>query len=125
MLNENGIYSYHDLTQKIEEMKAKIHKNNAEVIKTENKYGTILDKADKAQEFIRLFKTHQYCEFYKSMDKNYEVPAEETIFLKLRDELKIETVEDTTAGRTVTYSITEIISLYRQQAYQAGGKIRV
>lgn len=94
VLNENGIYSYHDLTQKIEEMKAKIHKNNAEVIKTENKYGTVLDKADKAQEFIRLFKTHQYCEFYKSMDKNYEVPAEETIFLKLRDELKIETVEE-------------------------------
>lgn len=122
VLNENGIYSYHDLTQKLEEMKAKIHKNNSEVIKTENKYGTILDKADKAQEFIRLFKTHQYCEFYKSMDKNYEVPAEETIFLKLRDELKIETVEEAkkliSAARDIRLYINKLRDEIKETKYK-------
>lgn len=112
VLSENGIYSYEDLTGTIENINAKIHKNNIEVNKIENKYNLILDKADKAQEFIRLFKTHQYCEYYKFIDENYEVPGDEKIFLKLKENLKIETVEEAkqliSAARDVRFAVNKV-----------------
>ncbi len=112
VLTENEIYSYSDLTQKIETTREKIHQNNVKVKSIEKEYRTILDRADKAQEFIRLFKTHQYCEYYKSLDKNYEVPVDETIFLKLRNELKIESIDEAkeiiSAAREVRLTVNKV-----------------
>lgn len=93
-LNEHKIYSYEDLNNNIENLRSKIRSKNEILfdIKKENK--DILNKADKARDFIRLFKIKQYADYYKSIDKNYEYPTEAKIFINLQKELKIDTIDE-------------------------------
>ena len=73
--------------EKIKLIKEKINK-----IKNENK--DILKSAEKAQDFIRLYKIKEYADYYKSIDKGYELPVEAKVFIKIQDELNINSINE-------------------------------
>lgn len=94
MLNSNNIHSYTDLTNKIESLRNKIRNKNSELFKLKNENKDILTRAEKAQDFIRLFKIKEYVDYYKSLDKDYKLPIEAAIFLKIQEELGITTIAE-------------------------------
>lgn len=102
ILSDNEIFSFSDLSNRINHLRAEIHNNNVKIKQISNSEKSILDKAEKAHDFIRLFRIHQYSNYYKEFDekyipwqhKKYEAPPDDEIFLSLKNELKIETVEE-------------------------------
>lgn len=54
----------------------------------------IVKTTEKAQDYIRLYKTYEYACFYQKQDPKYEFPIEAKLFIKLQDELKINSVAE-------------------------------
>lgn len=88
------ISSYKDLNLCVEEFRNEIRNKNLELFKYKNENKDIIQRAEKAQDFIRLFKINEYASYYKSIDKNYKLPSEAIVFQKIKEELRIETIED-------------------------------
>lgn len=88
------ISSYKDLNLCVEEFRNEIRNKNSELFKYKNENKDIIQRAEKAQDFIRLFKINEYASYYKSIDKNYKLPSEAIVFQKIKEELGIETIED-------------------------------
>ena len=63
-------------------------------VKNKNKFDEIIEKTEKAQDYIRLYKEYQYAMSYKELDADYVLPIDVEIFLKLQNELNIYSVED-------------------------------
>ena len=122
MLSDNNINSYDDLTSKIEELRRKIRGKNSALFKLKNENKDVLQRAEKAQDFIRLYKVFEYSNYYKSIDKNYQLPPEAEVFLKIKKELNISTVEDAheviNAARNIRLDVNEkqmeIVELQRE-----------
>ena len=93
-INKLDIYSYKDLSDNIEKLRQKIKSNNSEIQKYRNEHKEILTNAEKAQDFIRLYKAKEYADYYKSIDKNYKIPVQVEIFMKIQKELNISTIEE-------------------------------
>lgn len=53
-----------------------------------------MKSAEKAQDFIRLYKIKEYADYYKSIDKGYELPVEAKVFIKIQDELNINSINE-------------------------------
>ena len=53
-----------------------------------------MKSAEKAQDYIRLYKIKEYADYYKSIDKDYELPVEAKVFIKIQDELNINTTNE-------------------------------
>lgn len=93
-INKLDIFSYKDLNRSIENLRMGIKASNTEIQKFKKENKDILTKAEKAQDFIRLYKAKEYAEYYRSLDKNYKLPVQVEIFLKLQKELGINTIGD-------------------------------
>lgn len=93
-LSKHNIYSYKDLSNNVEELRTKIRNKNSELFKYRNENKDIIQNAEKAQDFIRLFKINEYAKYYQSIDKNYKLPSEVIVFQKIQEELGINTIDD-------------------------------
>ena len=92
-LEENHIKSFEDIETKIVIMRGEIKGKNMELKKYKENFEAALELNDKAQDFIRLYKDYEYAMYYKKQDEKYLLPKEVEIFLKLKEELYIENVE--------------------------------
>ena len=88
------INSYKDLSNHIEELRANIKSQNEEIQKLKKENKDILLDAEKAQDFIRLFSAKEYAKWCKSIDKDFELPDEVKVFLKIQEELGITTIPE-------------------------------
>ena len=114
MMDKLDINSYGDLSKRIEYLRKEIKVANSEIQKLKGKNKKTLTNAEKAQDFIRLYKAKEYAEYYQSLDKDYKLPTEVEIFLRIQDELGISTIGDAheiiNAARDVRLEINEMKS---------------
>lgn len=92
-LEKYNIMSFEDIEQEIEIKRSMIKSANIVLKKKNETYKEILEKTEKAQDYIRLYETYKYAMSYKKQDPQYIFPKEVEIFLKLQKELGIENIE--------------------------------
>lgn len=93
-LDMYNIKSFDDIENNIENIRIQIKTKNKELKKNKEEITKIIEKTEKAQDYIELYKTYEYAMYYKSLDENYIMPTEVEIFLKLQEELNISSVDD-------------------------------
>lgn len=91
IMDKLDINSYGDLSERIEYLRKEIKSSNSEIQQLKNENKDMLTNAEKAQDFIRLYKAKEYAEYYQSIDKDYKLPTEVEVFLKIQKELGITT----------------------------------
>ena len=111
-LDKHNINSFESLENEIEKVREKIKEQNVWLKENKKKDGNIIEKTEKAQDYIRLKKIYDYATSYKKIDKNYKMPTEVTIFLKIQEELKIDSVE----------KAKKLIKYYREQRIKINEK---
>ena len=92
-LEKYNITSFDDIEQEIEIKRSMIKSANIVLKKKNETYKEILEKTEKAQDYIRLYETYKYAMSYKKQDPQYIFPKEVEIFLKLQKELGVENIE--------------------------------
>jgi len=93
-LDMYNIKSFDDIENHIESIRSEIKTKNKELKKNKEEITKIIERTEKAQDYIGLYKTYEYAMYYKSLDENYIMPTEVEIFLKLQEELNISSVDD-------------------------------
>lgn len=93
-LDKYNIRSFDDIEKQIEFKRSEIKSKNITLKKNKKEYNAILEKTEKAQDYIRLYKVYEYAKSYKEQDPKYIMPKEVKIFLKLQDELQITTLDE-------------------------------
>lgn len=93
-LDKNNIDSFERLENEIEKTRKMIKKCNIKLKKEKENYKNIVDKTEKIQEYIKLRKVYEYAMSYRKIDSSYKMPEEIEVFLELKNELKIETMEE-------------------------------
>lgn len=93
-LDMYNITSFDDIDTNIENIRLEIKNRNKEMKKNKDDINKIIELTEKAQDYIKLYKTYEYAMYYKSLDENYIMPTEVEIFLKLQEELKISSVDE-------------------------------
>lgn len=93
-LDKYNIRSFDDIEKQIEFKRSEIKSKNITLKKNKKEYNAILEKTEKAQDYIRLYKVYEYAKSYKEQDPKYIMPKEVEIFLKLQDELQITTLDE-------------------------------
>lgn len=94
ILNEENINSFDDLQDRIEYYNNEIHSLNKKVRKLEKTYNGVMEKIEKAQDYIFLSKEYRYCEYYKSIDPDYKLPDEMVYYEQIKADLGFEDVDD-------------------------------
>ena len=89
----NLIKSFDDIENQIELKRSEIKAKNITIKKNKKRYNEIIEKTEKAQDYIRLYKVYEYALSYKEQDPKYIMPKEVEIFLSLQKELNINTIE--------------------------------
>lgn len=93
-LDKYNIKSFDDIEKQIEFKRSEIKSKNITLKKNKKDYDAILEKTEKAQDYIRLHKVYEYALSYKEQDPKYIMPKEVEIFLKLQEELQISTIDE-------------------------------
>lgn len=93
-LDKYNIKSFEDIEKEINLKRIQLKSKNIELKKYKQKNNDIIEKSEKAQDYIRLFKVYEYAMSYKEMDPNYILPHEAEIFLGLQEELQIHSVDE-------------------------------
>lgn len=93
-LNKYNINSFDDIEKQIELKRSEIQSINTELKKNKKEYDEILERTEKAQDYIQLHKVYEYAMSYKEIDAHYILPQEVQIFLKLQNELNIHSVDE-------------------------------
>lgn len=93
-LDKYNIKSFDDIERQIELKRSQIKSQNIFLKKNKEKYKKIIEKTEKAQDYIRLYKVYEYARSYKEQDPKYVMPKEVEIFLKLQEELQISTLDE-------------------------------
>lgn len=112
-LDKYNIHSFDDIENQIQYKRSEIKSLNIELKKNKNKFDEIIEKTEKAQDYIRLYKEYQYAMSYKELDADYVLPIDVEIFLKLQNELNIYSVED--AKQLIKDSRSERIKINRMK----------
>ena len=93
-LDKYNIKSFEDIENQIELKRKEIKAKNIIIKKNKKRYNEIIEKTEKAQDYIKLYKVYEYALSYKEQDPKYIMPKEVEIFLNLQKELKISTIEE-------------------------------
>ncbi len=93
-LGKYNIKSFDDIEKQIELKRSEIKSKNITLKKNKEEYDAILEKTEKAQDYIKLYKVYEYAKSYQEQDPKYIMPKEVEIFLKIQNELKINTTEE-------------------------------
>lgn len=108
-LDKYNINSFDDIERQIELKRSQIKSINTELKKNKKEYDEILERTEKAQDYIQLYKVYEYAMSYKEVDTDYILPPEVQIFLKLQNELNIHSVDE--AKNLIKASRTERIEI--------------
>ena len=93
-LDKYNIHSFDDIEKQIELKRKEIKSKNITLKKNKKEYNAILEKTEKAQNYIRLYKVYEYAKSYKEQDPKYLMPKEVEIFLNLQNELQINSLSE-------------------------------
>ena len=93
-LDKYSIHSFDDIEIEINYLRSKIKYLNVELKKKKDKYDEIINKTEKAQDYIRLYEVYEYALSYKEIDKDYVMPPEVEIFLNIQKELGVNSVDE-------------------------------
>ena len=93
-LNKYNIKSFDDIEKQISDKRSEIKEENKLLKRDKEKYNKIIEITEKAQDYIKLYKVYEYASSYKEIDPDYIMPKEVAIFLKLQDELKINSISE-------------------------------
>lgn len=93
-LDKYNIKSFEDIENQIDSKRLEIKSLNKILKKNKDEFDKIIERTEKAQDYIRLFKEYQYVMSYKEMYPDYILPVEVEIFLNLQKELNINSVNE-------------------------------
>ncbi len=93
-LDKYDIRSFDDIENQINLKRSQIKSKNITLKKNKKEYDAIVEKTEKAQDYIRLYKVYEYAKSYKEQDSKYVMPKEVEIFLNLQEELKISSIDE-------------------------------
>ena len=93
-LDKYNIKSFDDIEKQIEFKRSEIKSKNITLKKNKKKYDAILERTEKAQDYIRLYKVYEYARSYQEQDPKYVMPKEVEIFLDLQNELQINSLDE-------------------------------
>lgn len=93
-LDKYNISSFDDIEKQIEFKRSEIKSKNITLKKNKEEYDAILEKTEKAQDYIRLYKVYEYAKSYQEQDPKYVMPKEVEIFLNLQNELQINSLDE-------------------------------
>ena len=93
-MDKYNIHSFDDIENQIQLKRNQIKSINIELKKNKKEYDEIIEKTEKAQDYIQLYKVYEYAMSYKEVEANYIFPPEVQIFLKLQNELNIHSVNE-------------------------------
>lgn len=112
-LNKYNIKSFEDIEKQIQLKRNELKLINGKLKKKQKQYDEIIEQTEKAQDYIQLYKIYEYAMSYKEIDKNYILPPEVEIFLKLQKELNIHSVDE--AKNLIKSSRSERIEINEQK----------
>ena len=93
-LDKYNIRSFDDIEKQIEFKRSEIKSKNITLKKNKEEYDAILERTEKAQDYIRLYKVYEYARSYQEQDPKYVMPKEVEIFLNLQNELQINSLDE-------------------------------
>lgn len=93
-LDKYKIKSFDDIEREINSKRGEIKSKNVQLKKMKKEIDEIIDKTNKAQDYINLYETYKYAISYKEIDSSYVLPKEVSIFLKLQNELQINSIDE-------------------------------
>ena len=93
-LDKYNIKSFNDIENQIENKRLQIKSLNKDLKKNKDKFNEIIERTEKAQDYIKLYKDYQYAMSYKEIDEDYVLPAEVELFLSIQNELNIHSVDE-------------------------------
>ena len=93
-LDKYNIRSFDDIEKQIEFKRSEIKSKNITLKKNKEEYDAILEKTEKAQDYIRLYKVYEYAKSYQEQDPKYIMPKEVEILLNLQNELQINSLDE-------------------------------
>lgn len=93
-LDKYKIKSFDDIEREINSKRSEIKSKNVQLKKMKKEIDEIIDKTNKAQDYINLYETYKYAISYKEIDSSYVLPKEVSIFLKLQNELQINSIDE-------------------------------
>lgn len=93
-MDKYNIHSFDDIENQIQLKRNQIKVINIELKNNKKEYDEIIEKTEKAQDYIQLYKVYEYAMSYKKIDNDYILPPEVQIFLKLQNELNIHSIDD-------------------------------
>ena len=93
-LDKYDIKSFEDIEKQISFKRSEIKSLNITLKKNKEEYDAILEKTEKAQDYIRLYKVYEYAKSYQEQDPKYVMPKEVEIFLNLQEELQINSLDE-------------------------------
>ena len=112
-LDKYNIRNFNDIEREIDFKRGQIKFNNTQMKKKQEKFNKILKITEMANDYIRLFEVYEYAMSYKKIDKNYILPPEVDIFLKLQKELNIKSIDE--AKQLIKASRSERIEINKQR----------
>lgn len=93
-LDKYDIKSFDDIEREITTKRGQLKSLNIEFKKCKKQIEELIDKTNKAQDYINLYNTYKYAISYKEIDAAYTIPKEVNIFLTLQKELQVNTVDE-------------------------------
>ncbi|MCI9038882.1 MAG: relaxase/mobilization nuclease domain-containing protein [Clostridia bacterium] len=93
-LDKYNIKSFNDIENQIENKRLQMKSLNKDLKKNKDKFNEIIERTEKAQDYIKLYKDYQYAMSYKEIDEDYVLPAEVELFLSIQNELNIHSVDE-------------------------------
>ena len=112
-LDKYNIRNFNDIESQIETKRSQIKSKNVELKKNQDKFNNILKTTEMANDFIRLYEVYEYAMSYKEIDADYVLPPEADIFLKLKKDLNITTIDE--AKQIIKDSRLERIEINKQR----------
>lgn len=93
-IDKYNIKSFDDIEMQIDLKRSQIKDANKKLKKIKKEFDKIFETTEKAQDFINLYKVYEYAMCYKEQDQDYIFPKEVEIFLQLKSELGISTIDE-------------------------------
>lgn len=112
-LDKYNIHSFEDIENEIAKKRNQIKSKNVDIKKQQERFNKILKQTEMANDYIKLNKVYEYAISYKEMDKDYIMPKEVEIFLHLKNELNISSIDE--AKQLIKDSRTERIEINKQR----------
>lgn len=112
-LDKYNIKDFNDVETEIILKRSEIKSKNIQMKKNQDQFNNIIKTTEMANDYIRLYEVYEYAMSYKRIDKDYILPPEVDIFLKLQNELNISSIDE--AKQLIKNSRSDRIEINKQR----------